>query len=118
MDNILVDISAVVIAIVLSYAVFWFKKHKTEIDQKRNEGDAIAFALDILGKITTNVVYDLKDSSEKGAAKKKEAKAKIKSFYADAHLPVPSDDVISGGIERAVQTMKLADEGDNNVKNG
>lgn len=114
MNNILVNVSAVVIALVLSYFVFWYKNHKTEIDKKRTEGDALAFMLNTLGKVSTNIVYDLKDSSEKGAEKKEQAKVKIKNFYADAHLPAPSDDQLSGAIEKAVAIMKLSNEGEKN----
>lgn len=121
MDNIFIDLSAVVIAIAFSYGIFWYKKHKTEIDKKRDEGDALAFSVDMLGKLATMFAYDLKDSSEKGAAKKKEVANKIKVTFADAKLPVPSDAAISGAIEKAVTAMKLADseeKGDENVKNG
>lgn len=115
------DIAAVVIAIVFSYAVFWYKKHKTVIDKKKSEGDALAFSLDILGKLASVFSYDLKNSSEKGTAKKKEVATKIKSSLADAKLPIPSDAAISGAIEKAVTAMKLADDeekSDNDVKNG
>ena len=119
MDNIIMDVVAVVIAIVFSYYVFWQKKHKTEIDKKRDSGDALAFSLDILGKLASMFAYDLKDSSDKGTAKKKEVAAKIKTSLTDAKLPIPSDDAISGAIEKAVIAMKLADEsGADNVKNG
>ena len=118
MDNIFIDLSAVVIAIAFSYGIFWYKKHKTEIDKKRDQGDALAFSVDMLGKL---FAYDLKDSSEKGAAKKKEVANKIKGTFADAKLPMPSDAAISGAIEKAVTTMKVADneeKSDINVKNG
>lgn len=119
MDNIIMDIAAVVIATAFSYAVAWYKKHKTEIDKKRDRGDALAFSLDVLGKLASIFAYDLKDSSDKGTAKKKEVAAKIKASLTGAKLPVPSDDAISGAIEKAVAAMKLADEsGDDNVKNG
>lgn len=115
------DAAAVVIAIVFSYAVFWYKKHKTTIDKKKSEGDALAFSLDALGKLASMFAYDLKDSSDKGTAKKKEVATRIKSSLADAKLPIPSDDAISGAIEKAVTAMKLADseeESDENAKNG
>lgn len=121
MNDLLIDLAAVVIAIAFSYGIFWYKKHKTEIDRKRNEGDALAFSVDMLGKLATVFAYDLKDSSEKGTAKKKEVANKIKTTFADAKLPVPSDAAISGAIEKAVTTMKLADseeKSDNDVKNG
>lgn len=57
----------------------------------------------------------------KGTAKKKEVATRIKSSLADAKLPIPSDDAISGAIEKAVTAMKLADseeESDKNAKNG
>ncbi|MGI1820167.1 phage holin [Lactobacillus johnsonii] len=114
MNNILVNVSAVVIALVLSYFVFWYKNHKTEIDKKRAEGDARAFVIDTLGKVATNVVYDLETNTEQGAEKKKQAKVKIKNFYADAHLPAPSDAQVSGAIEKAVAIMKLSNEGGKN----
>lgn len=109
MSNILVNVSAVVVALAVSYFVFWYRNHKTEIDNKRAKGDALAFVVDTLGQVATNTVYDLKDSSEKGAEKKKQAKIKIKNFYADSHLPVPTDDQLSGAIEKAVTIMKLSD---------
>lgn len=109
MDNILLNVSAVVVALVVSYFVFWYRNHKVEIDKKRAKGDALAFAIDVLGQVATNAVYDLKDNSEKGIEKKKQAKTRIKSFYADAHLPAPADDQISGAIEKAVTVMKVAD---------
>ena len=114
MDNILLNVSAVIVALVLSYFVFWYRNHKIEIDSKRAKGDALAFVVDTLGKVATNVVYDLKDSSEKGVEKKKQAKVQIKKFYADAHLPAPSDDQLSGAIEKAVAIMKLSNEGGKN----
>ena len=114
MDNILLNVSAVVVALVVSYFVFWYRNHKTEIDKKRAKGDALAFVVDTLGQVATNVVYDLKDSSEKGAEKKEQAKVKIKSFYADAHLPAPSDAQVSGAIEKAVAIMKMSSEGEKN----
>lgn len=114
MDNILLNVSAVVVALVVSYFVFWYRNHKNEIDSKRAKGDALAFVVDTLGQVATNIVYDLKDSSEKGAEKKKQAKVKIKNFYADAHLPAPSDDQLSGAIEKAVAIMKLSNEGGKN----
>lgn len=120
MNDLLINLAAVVIAIAFSYGVFWYKNHKTEIDKKRSEGDALAYSLDILFKLATIFSYDLKDSSEKGSAKKKEVATKIKTFLADAKLPVPSDAAISGAIEKAVTAMKIADEekSDSNVKNG
>lgn len=114
MNNILVNVSAVIVALVLSYFVFWYRNHKIEIDSKRAKGDALAFVVDTLGQVATNVVYDLKDSSEQGAEKKKQAKVKIKNFYVDAHLPAPSDDQLSGAIEKAVAIMKLSNEGGKN----
>ena len=114
MNNILIDVSGVVIALAVSYFVFWYRNHKIEIDSKRAKGDALAFVVDTLGQVATNVVYDLKDSSEKGVEKKKQAKVKIKNFYADAHLPAPSDDQLSGAIETAVAIMKLSNEGGKN----
>ncbi|MEY8679580.1 phage holin [Lactobacillus johnsonii] len=114
MNNILIDVSGVVIALAVSYFVFWYRNHKIEIDSKRAKGDALAFVVDTLGQVATNVVYDLKDSSEKGVEKKKQAKVKIKNFYADAHLPAPSDDQLSGAIEKAVAIMKLSNEGGKN----
>lgn len=114
MNSILIDVSGVVIALAVSYFVFWYRNHKIEIDSKRAKGDALAFVVDTLGQVATNVVYDLKDSSEKGVEKKKQAKVKIKNFYADAHLPVPSDDQLSGAIEKAVAIMKLSNEGGKN----
>lgn len=110
MNSIFIDVSAVIVALAVSYFVFWYQKHKTEIDKKR----ALAFVVDTLGQVATNVVYDLKDSSEQGAEKKKQAKVKIKNFYADAHLPAPSDDQLSGAIEKAVAIMKLSNEGGKN----
>lgn len=109
MNSIFIDVSAVIVALAVSYFVFWYQKHKTEIDKKRAKGDALAFVVDTLGQVATNVVYDLKDSSEQGAEKKKQAKVKIKNFYVDAHLPAPTDDQISGAIEKAVTVMKVAD---------
>ena len=106
MNNILVNVSAVIIALVLSYFVFWYRNHKIEIDSKRAKGDALAFVVDTLGKVATNVVYDLKDSSEKGTEKKEQAKVKIKNFYADAQ--------VSGAIEKAVAIMKMSSEGEKN----
>lgn len=114
MNNILIDVSGVVIALAVSYFVFWYRNHKIEIDSKRAKGDALAFVVDTLGQVATNVVYDLKDSSEKGVEKKKQAKVKIKNFYANAHLPAPSDDQLSGAIEKAVAIMKLSNEGGKN----
>lgn len=114
MNNILIDVSGVVIALAVSYFVFWYRNHKIEIDSKRAKGDALAFVVDTLGQVATNVVYDLKDSSEKGVEKKKQAKVKIKNFYTDAHLPAPSDDQLSGAIEKAVAIMKLSNEGGKN----
>lgn len=114
MNSIFIDVSAVIFALAVSYFVFWYQKHKTEIDKKRAKGDALAFVVDTLGQVATNVVYDLKDSSEQGAEKKKQAKVKIKNFYADAHLPAPSDDQLSGAIEKAVAIMKLSNEGGKN----
>ncbi len=67
-----------------------------------------------MGQVATNVVYDLKDSSEKGAEKKEQAKVKIKNFYADAHLPAPTDAQVSGAIEKAVAIMKMSSEGEKN----
>lgn len=110
MDNALISIAAVVVAIVISYGVFWYKKHRTEIDAKRENGDMLAYTVDILGKLTSNFVYDLKDSSEAGKAKKQDVTTKIKAALADAHLPVPSDAAISGAIEKAVLAMKLSEE--------
>ncbi|WP_103661631.1 phage holin [Lactobacillus sp. HT06-2] len=117
MDNILIDAAAVVIAIVFSYAVFWYKNHKTVIDKKKSEGDALAFSLDVLGKLASVFAYDLKDSSDKGAAKKKEVTTKIKKTLGDAKLPVPNDDAISGAIEKAVTAMKVADGEEKSDKN-
>ena len=114
MNSILIDVSGVVIALAVSYFVFWYRNHKIEIDSKRAKGDALAFVVDTLGQVATNIVYDLKDSSEKGVEKKKQAKVKIKNFYADAHLPAPSDDQLSGAIEKAVAIMKLSNEGGKN----
>lgn len=114
MENIIIDVSGVVIALAVSYFVFWYRNHKIEIDSKRAKGDALAFVVDTLGQVATNVVYDLKDSSEKGAEKKEQAKVKIKNFYADAHLPAPSDAQVSGAIEKAVAIMKLSNEGGKN----
>ena len=114
MNNILIDVSGVVIALAVSYFVFWYRNHKIEIDSKRAKGDALAFVVDTLGQVATNVVYDLKDSSEKGVEKKKQAKVKSKNFYTDAHLPAPSDDQLSGAIEKAVAIMKLSNEGGKN----
>lgn len=114
MNNILIDVSGVVIALAVSYFVFWYRNHKIEIDSKRAKGDALAFVVDTLGQVATNVVYDLKDSSEKGVEKKKQAKVKIKNFYADAHLPAPSDAQVSGAIEKAVAIMKMSGEGEKN----
>ena len=114
MNNILVNVSAVIIALVLSYFVFWYRNHKIEIDSKRAKGDALAFVVDTLGQVATNVVYDLKDNSEKGTEKKEQAKVKIKNFYADAHLPAPSDAQVSGAIEKAVAIMKMSSEGEKN----
>lgn len=114
MENIIIDLSAVVAALALSYFVFRYRNHKIEIDSKRAKGDALAFVVDTLGQVATNVVYDLKDRSEKGVEKKKQAKVKIKNFYADAHLPAPSDDQLSGAIEKAVAIMKLSNEGGKN----
>lgn len=114
MNSILIDVSGVVIALAVSYFVFWYRNHKIEIDSKRAKGDALAFVVDTLGKVATNVVYDLKDSSEKGVEKKKQAKVKIKNFYAAANLPAPSDDQLSGAIEKAVAIMKLSNEGGKN----
>ncbi len=114
MENSIIDVSAVVAALALSYFVFWYRNHKIEIDSKRAKGDALAFVVDTLGQVATNVVYDLKDSSEKGAEKKEQAKVKIKNFYADAHLPAPSDAQVSGAIEKAVAIMKLSNEGGKN----
>ena len=114
MDNILLNVSAVVVALVVSYFVFWYRNHKNQIDSKRAKGDALAFVVDTLGQVGTNVVYDLKDNSEKGAEKKEQAKVKIKNFYADAHLPAPSDTQVSGAIEKAVAIMKMSSEGEKN----
>lgn len=114
MNNILIDVSGVVIALAVSYFVFWYRNHKIEIDSKRAKGDALAFVVDTLGQVATNVVYDLKDSSEKGAEKKEQAKVKIKNFYADAHLPAPTDAQVSGAIEKAVAIMKMSSEGEKN----
>lgn len=120
MNNLILDISAVVIAIAVSYGVFWFKKHKTDLDTKAAKGDALAYSVRILGDLVTNFVYDLKDSNEEGAKKKAEVKTKIKSILADNHLPIPPDSAIDGAIERGVTTMKIAEkeESDKNVKNG
>lgn len=114
MNSIFIDVSAVIVALVLSYFVFWYRNHKIEIDSKRAKGDALAFVVDTLGQVATNVVYDLKDNSEKGAEKKEQAKVKIKNFYADAHLPAPSDTQVSGAIEKAVAIMKMSSEGEKN----
>ncbi|MGQ5708840.1 phage holin [Lactobacillus sp. PSON] len=110
MNSLILDISAVVIAIAISYGVFWFKNHKTKIDKQVEEGNALAFTIDILGKMVTNFVYDLKDDNEKGANKKKDVMVKVKTALADAKLPIPSDAEISGAIEKAVTTMKLAEK--------
>ena len=110
----MIDVSGVVIALAVSYFVFWYRNHKIEIDSKRAKGDALAFVVDTLGQVATNVVYDLKDSSEKGAEKKEQAKVKIKNFYADAHLPAPTDAQVSGAIEKAVAIMKMSSEGEKN----
>lgn len=110
MNDLILDAIAIIIAVIVAYGVFWFKKHKTEIDKKAEEGNALAFATDLLGKMTTNFVYDLKDSSEKGEHKKQDVMVKVKSALADAKLPIPSDAEISGAIEKAVTTMKLADQ--------
>ena len=114
MNSIFIDVSAVIVALVLSYFVFWYRNHKIEIDSKRAKGDALAFVVDTLGQVATNVVYDLKDNSEKGAEKKEQAKVKIKNFYADAHLPAPTDAQVSGAIEKAVAIMKMSSEGEKN----
>ena len=45
MNNILVNVSAVIVALVLSYFVFWYRNHKIEIDSKRAKGDALAFVV-------------------------------------------------------------------------
>ncbi|MBP2057028.1 LL-H family phage holin [Lactobacillus colini] len=110
MNNILIDLAAVIVAISVSYGVFWYKKHQTEIDAKREKGDALAYTMDILGKLATNFVYDLKDSGETGKAKKQAVTTKVKSALGDAHLPIPSDAAISGAIEKAVLAMKLSED--------
>ena len=78
MDNILLNVSAVVVALVVSYFVFWYRNHKNEIDSKRAKGDALAFVVDTLGQVATNIVYDLKDSSEKVLKRRNKLKSRLK----------------------------------------
>lgn len=110
MTSLVLDAAAVIIAIAVVYGILWFKKHKTAIDKKVEEGNALALATSILGKMAENFVYDLKDSGQKGKDKKQDVEVKVKSALVDAHLPIPSDAEISGAIERAVTTMKVADK--------
>ena len=92
MNNILVNVSAVIVALVLSYFVFWYRNHKIEIDSKRAKGDALAFVVDTLGQVATNVVYDLKDNSEKVLKRKNKLKLKLRIFmltHIYQHLVIP-----------------------------
>lgn len=108
--NLWFDAVAIILAIVLSYSVFLYQKKRLEIEKKKAKGDAKAYALDVAGKLATGFTSDLKDSTEKGTKKKQEVQTKIKTTLADSGIPVPSDAVLSGIIEKAVQTMKIADK--------
>lgn len=115
-SEIIITVAVVVVAIVLSYTLLWFKKHQTKIAKEAQDGNFLAFSLQILDGIVEDFVFDLKDSGQKGRDKKEDVKVKVKTFYADHNLPTPPDSAISGAIERGVSILKAGDK--NNVKNG
>lgn len=106
MDNILLNVSAVVVALVVSYFVFWYRNHKIEIDERAAKGDRVAMAQQIVAQAVTPLVYQAEKRGGAGEEKMDFVINGLNLILSLAHLPALPASFLKGLAEKAVVAMK------------
>ena len=108
--NQILDLVITVSSVVLTVVVAIYAKHKVAIDKQAQKGNLMAKAEQIVAQSVAPLVYQAEKDGGDGADKFAQVLNEVLVILDLAHLPHPTKEYLSGEIEKAVTTMKQAQE--------